>query len=203
MSSHKFDRLIKLLIIGDQAVGKTCLLLRYSDDSFTQNHIATIGIDFKTKFITINNIKIKLQLWDSAGEEKYRTITKSYYKGAQGIILTYDISKKESLNHIESWMKLINDNANDNVCKILIGNKIDVLNREVPKEEGEKIANNLGIKYFETSAKENINVEEAFNYLVKMIVENNTNDNEPEKLILDKQQHKKKKKSFGKNAKIF
>ena len=95
-------------------------------------------------------------------------------------------------------MKLINDNANDNVCKILIGNKIDVLNREVPKEEGEKIANNLGIKYFETSAKENINVEEAFNYLVKMIVENNTNDNEPEKLILDKQQHKKKKKFWKK-----
>ncbi len=194
MTTHKFDYLFKLLIIGEATVGKTCLLLRYADDSFTQNHITTIGIDFKTKFITINNSVIKLQIWDTAGQERFRTITKSYYKDANGIILTYDISNSDSLKNIQNWMKLIEQNAEDGVCKILVGNKCDLENRVIQKEEGEKIAQDFGMKFFETSAKSDINVDEAFNCLVSMILEKNQKNSLNSNIVIDKEKHKKKKK---------
>ena len=194
MTTHKFDYLFKLLIIGEATVGKTCLLLRYADDSFTQNHITTIGIDFKTKFITINNSVIKLQIWDTAGQERFRTITKSYYKDANGIILTYDISNSDSLKNIQNWMKLIEQNAEDGVCKILVGNKCDLENRVIQKEEGEKIAQDFGMKFFETSAKSDINVDEAFNCLVSMILEKNQKKSLNSNIVIDKEKHKKKKK---------
>ena len=194
MATQKFDYLFKLLIIGEATVGKTCLLLRYADDSFTQNHITTIGIDFKTKFITINNSVIKLQIWDTAGQERFRTITKSYYKDANGIILTYDISNSDSLKNIQNWMKLIEQNAEDGVCKILVGNKCDLENRVIQKEEGEKIAQDFGMKFFETSAKSDINVDEAFNCLVSMILEKNQKNSLNSNIVIDKEKHKKKKK---------
>ena len=194
MTTHKFDYLFKLLIIGEATVGKTCLLLRYADDSFTQNHITTIGIDFKTKFITINNSVIKLQIWDTAGQERFRTITKSFYKDANGIILTYDISNSDSLKNIQNWMKLIEQNAEDGVCKILVGNKCDLENRVIQKEEGEKIAQDFGMKFFETSAKSDINVDEAFNCLVSMILEKNQKNSLNSNIVIDKEKHKKKKK---------
>ena len=194
MTTHKFDYRFKLLIIGEATVGKTCLLLRYADDSFTQNHITTIGIDFKTKFITINNSVIKLQIWDTAGQERFRTITKSYYKDANGIILTYDISNSDSLKNIQNWMKLIEQNAEDGVCKILVGNKCDLENRVIQKEEGEKIAQDFGMKFFETSAKSDINVDEAFNCLVSMILEKNQKNSLNSNIVIDKEVHKKKKK---------
>ena len=165
MTTHKFDYFFKLLIIGEATVGKTCLLLRYADDSFTQNHITTIGIDFKTKFININNSVIKLQIWDTAGQERFRTITKSYYKDANGIILTYDISNSDSLKNIQNWMKLIEQNAEDGVCKILVG-----------------------------SAKSDINVEEAFNCLVTMILEKNQKNSPNLNIVIEKDNHKKNKK---------
>ena len=194
MTTHKFDYFFKLLIIGEATVGKTCLLLRYADDSFTQNHITTIGIDFKTKFININNSVIKLQIWDTAGQERFRTITKSYYKDANGIILTYDISNSDSLKNIQNWMKLIEQNAEDGVCKILVGNKCDLENRVIQKEEGEKIAQDFGMKFFETSAKSDINVDEAFNCLVSMILEKNQKNSLNSNIVIDKEKHKKKKK---------
>ena len=194
MTTHKFDYFFKLLIIGEATVGKTCLLLRYADDSFTQNHITTIGIDFKTKFININNSVIKLQIWDTAGQERFRTITKSYYKDANGIILTYDISNSDSLKNIQNWMKLIEQNAEDGVCKILVGNKCDLENRVIQKEEGEKIAQDFGMKFFETSAKSDINVEEAFNCLVTMILEKNQKNSPNLNIVIEKDNHKKNKK---------
>ena len=194
MTTHKFDYLFKILIIGEVSVGKTCLLLRYADDSFTQNHLTTLGIDFKTKIITINNSLIKLQIWDTAGQEKFRTITKSYYKDANGIILTYDISNSDSLKNIQNWMKLIEQNAEDGVCKILVGNKCDLENRVIQKEEGEKIAQDFGMKFFETSAKSDINVDEAFNYLVTIILEKAQKNISNSNIVLEKDKHKKKKK---------
>ena len=194
MTTHKFDYLFKLLIIGEATVGKTCLLLRYADDSFTQNHITTIGIDFKTKFITINNSVIKLQIWDTGGCERFRSITKSYYKDANGIILTYDISNSDSLKNIQNWMKLIEQNAEDGVCKILVGNKCDLENRAIKTEEGEKIAQDFGMKFFETSAKSDINVDEAFNYLVTIILEKAQKNISNSNIVLEKDKHKKKKK---------
>lgn len=107
-------------------VGKSCLLLRYSDDSFTSSFITTIGIDFKIKSILIDESKVKLQIWDTAGQERFRTITTAYYRGAMGILLVYDVTDENSFKNVGNWMKQIEQNAADNVNKILVGNKCDV-----------------------------------------------------------------------------
>ena len=160
----KYDYLIKLLLIGDSGVGKSCLLLRYSDDSFTSSFITTIGIDFKIKPIMVRDSKAKLQIWDTAGQERFRTITTAYYRGAMGILLVYDVTDEASFNNVSNWMRQIDQNAAENVNRILIGNKSDVSSheRQVTFEQGQNLADNYGIKFFETSAKENHNVDKAF-----------------------------------------
>ena len=140
MANHKYDHLFKLLIIGESGVGKTCLLLRFTDDSFTANHLTTIGIDFKIKIINLENKLIKLQIWDTAGQERFRTITKTYYKGAHGIILTYDVTDENSFKNIKNWIKQIEQNAQTNVCKVRVGNKCDKTERQISEEEGKKCA---------------------------------------------------------------
>jgi Ras-related protein Rab-8A len=107
-------------------VGKSCLLLRYSDDSFTSSFITTIGIDFKIKSIAIGESKVKLQIWDTAGQERFRTITTAYYRGAMGILLVYDVSDESSFANVRNWMRQIEQNAAENVNRILIGNKADI-----------------------------------------------------------------------------
>ncbi len=147
--ASKYDYLIKLLLIGDSGkfalisdcmflssfilfysfklgVGKSCLLLRYSDDSFTSSFITTIGIDFKIKSIMCGESKVKLQIWDTAGQERFRTITTAYYRGAMGILLVYDVSDETSFTNVRNWMRQIDQNAAENVNRILIGNKSDV-----------------------------------------------------------------------------
>ena len=173
MSSHKYDYLFKLLIIGESGVGKTCLLLRFTDDSFTANHLTTIGIDFKIKIITLENKLIKLQIWDTAGQERFRTITKTYYKGAHGIILTYDVTDSYSFKNLHNWIKQIEANAQTNVCKVLIGNKCDKPDRKVTEDEGRKLAEEFNMSFFETSAKTNQNVNEVFNFLTAEILKTN------------------------------
>ncbi|EGR34493.1 Rab8-family small gtpase, putative [Ichthyophthirius multifiliis] len=159
----EYDWLVKLLIIGDSGVGKTNVLLRFCEDKFTPTHLTTIGIDFKMKKIEIDKSKIKLQVWDTAGQERFRTITQNYYKGAMGIIMTYSINDKESFNNVEIWMKQIREQADSNVQKILIGNKCDLeAERQVTFYEGKSLADTFGIKFYETSAKNNINVYDAF-----------------------------------------
>ena len=185
MASHKYDHLFKLLIIGESGVGKTCLLLRFTDDSFTANHLTTIGIDFKIKIINLDNKLIKLQIWDTAGEERFRTITKTYYKGAHGIILTYDVTDINSFKNIRNWIKQIEQNAQNSVCKVLVGNKCDKNERLVSFDEGQKLAKEFGMQFFETSAKTNINVSETFTFLTKEILKNNeTNGNQ--NIVIDK-----------------
>ncbi|CAM9135712.1 unnamed protein product [Ascophyllum nodosum] len=158
-----FDMQIKLLMIGDSGVGKTCLLLRYANDSFSQTFITTIGIDFKIKNIDLDSKRIKLQIWDTAGQERFRTITTSYFRGAQGILLVYDVTDKKSFNSIRNWVAQIQQHADVAVNKILIGNKCDMdEDREVSKEEGANLAAEYGIQFFETSAKNDINVEKGF-----------------------------------------
>merc|ERR1712032_1503522 len=171
-SNHKYDHLFKLLIIGESGVGKTCLLLRFTDDSFTANHLTTIGIDFKIKIIDQEQKRIKLQIWDTAGQERFRTITKTYYKGAHGIILTFDVTDESSFKNIKNWVKQIEQNAQNNVCKVLVGNKCDREDRKVTFEEGSKLAEEFNMKYFETSAKTNLNVNETFSFLTKDILSN-------------------------------
>nr|KJB62381.1 hypothetical protein B456_009G424200 [Gossypium raimondii] len=121
-----YDYLIKLLLIGDSGVGKSCLLLRFSDGSFTTSFITTIGIDFKIRTIELDGKRIKLQIWDTAGQERFRTITTAYYRGAMGILLVYDVTDESSFNNIRNWIRNIEQHASDNVNKILVGNKADM-----------------------------------------------------------------------------
>jgi Ras-related protein Rab-8A len=159
-----YDHLIKLLLIGDSGVGKSCLLLRFSDGSFTTSFITTIGIDFKIRTIELDQKRIKLQIWDTAGQERFRTITTAYYRGAMGILLVYDVTDESSFNNIRNWIRNIEQHASDNVNKILIGNKADMdeSKRAVPTAKGQALADEYGIKFFETSAKTNLNVEQVF-----------------------------------------
>ena len=154
-------------MIGDSGVGKTCLLLRYANDSFSPTFITTIGIDFKIKQIHLDGKDIKLQIWDTAGQERFRTITTSYFRGAQGILLVYDVTDRGSFENIRNWVSQIRQHADLNVNKVLIGNKCDVPQAQiaVTEEEGKKLAEEYNIPFFLTSAKKNVNVTEAFEAL--------------------------------------
>lgn len=170
--SQNYDYLIKLLLIGDSGVGKTCLLLRFAEDQFIPSYITTIGIDFRIKTIDYNGKKVKLQIWDTAGQERFRSITTSYYRGAQGIILVYDVTKESSFNNIQNWMQCIEKYAMSSVVKILIGNKCDNIdNVIVDNKRAHLLANNYNINFFTTSAKNDINVSESFMCITKLILE--------------------------------
>ncbi|KAI0962916.1 GTPase Ypt2, variant 2 [Taiwanofungus camphoratus] len=170
MPPPHYDFLIKLLLIGDSGVGKSCLLLRFCDDAWTPSFITTIGIDFKIRTIELDGKRIKLQIWDTAGQERFRTITTAYYRGAMGILLVYDVTDERSFNNIRTWHANIEQHASEGVNKILIGNKSDWTDkRAVTEEQGRELANELGIKFMETSAKINEGVEEAFFTLARDI----------------------------------
>ncbi len=170
MPNPHYDFLIKLLLIGDSGVGKSCLLLRFCDDAWTPSFITTIGIDFKIRTIELDGKRIKLQIWDTAGQERFRTITTAYYRGAMGILLVFDVTDQKSFENVRTWHANIEQHASEGVSKILIGNKSDwEEKRAVTTEQGEELAKELGIPYIETSAKSNANVEEAFFNLAREV----------------------------------
>ncbi|KAH7689567.1 rab family protein 10 [Aphelenchoides avenae] len=172
MAKKQYDLLFKLLLIGDSGVGKTCILYRFSDDAFNTTFISTIGIDFKIKTIELRGKKIKLQIWDTAGQERFHTITTSYYRGAMGIMLVYDITNAKSFDNIAKWLRNIDEHASEEVVKMLLGNKCDMTDRRVvSKERGEKIAIDHQIRFLETSAKANINIDKAFYDLAEAILD--------------------------------
>ncbi|GAB4842429.1 WD40 repeat protein [Ancistrocladus abbreviatus] len=159
----EYDYLFKLLLIGDSGVGKSCLLLRFADDSYLESYISTIGVDFKIRTVEQDGKTIKLQIWDTAGQERFRTITSSYYRGAHGIIIVYDITDQESFDNVKQWLSEIDRYASDNVKKLLVGNKSDLTaNRAVTYETAKAFADEIGIPFLETSAKDASNVEQAF-----------------------------------------
>jgi len=159
----EYDFLFKLLLIGDSGVGKSCLLLRFADDTYTESYISTIGVDFKIRTVELDGKTIKLQIWDTAGQERFRTITSSYYRGAHGIIVVYDVTDLDSFNNVKLWLHEIDRYASDNVNKLLVGNKSDLSSkRAVTFEQGKEFADSLGIEFVETSAKISTNVEKAF-----------------------------------------
>ena len=166
--------LYKILLLGDSTVGKTCFLLRYVDDSFLDLHMATIGLDYRLKTLILEEQKIvKIQLWDTAGQDKFRAITRNYYKGASGIILIFDVTNIKSYENIKKWINEIKDEISEKVSIVLIGNKIDnVQERKISKEQGEKLASEIGVKFFETSAKTGEGINESVFFLVKKIFEN-------------------------------
>jgi len=159
----EYDYLFKLLLIGDSGVGKSCLLLRFADDTYTESYISTIGVDFKIRTIDIGGKTIKLQIWDTAGQERFRTITSSYYRGAHGIIVVYDITDQVSFNNVKQWLQEIDRYACENVNKLLVGNKSDLVSkRAVETATAKSFADELRIPFLETSAKNATNVEQAF-----------------------------------------
>ncbi|XP_023664367.1 ras-related protein Rab-35-like [Paramormyrops kingsleyae] len=168
--ARDYDYLFKLLIIGDSGVGKSSLLLRFADNTFSGSYITTIGVDFKIRTVEINGEKVKLQIWDTAGQERFRTITSTYYRGTHGVIVVYDVTSAESFVNVKRWLHEINQNC-DNVCRILVGNKNDDPNSKVVEtNDAQKFAEQMGIRLFETSAKENVNVEDMFNCITELVL---------------------------------
>ena len=168
------DIVYKVLLLGDSSVGKTCFLLRYCDKTFQDAHLSTIGLDYRLKSMTLKNKKnIKLQIWDTAGQDRFRAITKNYYKGANGIILIYDVTNLQTFENVKNWITQIREEANKNVVIFLAGNKADLPeeSRAVQKEDGQKMAEEYNIPFQETSAKEGININETFQELVEKIDE--------------------------------
>ncbi|KAG0176906.1 GTP-binding protein of the rab [Apophysomyces sp. BC1034] len=164
------DYLFKLLLIGDSGVGKSCLLLRFADDTYTESYISTIGVDFKIRTIELEDKIVKLQIWDTAGQERFRTITSAYYRGAHGIILVYDVTDQDSFNNVKQWLQEVDRYAAEGVNKLLVGNKSDLTESKVVDAEAAKeFADNLSIPFLETSAKSATNVEQAFLTMAKQI----------------------------------
>ncbi|XP_048367467.1 ras-related protein Rab-1B-like isoform X2 [Sphaerodactylus townsendi] len=160
----EYDYLFKLLLIGDSGVGKSCLLLRFADDTYTESYISTIGVDFKIRTIELDGKTIKLQIWDTAGQERFRTITSSYYRGAHGIIVVYDVTDQESYNNVKQWLQEIERYASENVNKLLVGNKCDLTTKKVVDYTTAKVRRGqLGIPFPGDQASKNAtNVEQSF-----------------------------------------
>eukprot|EP00042_Codosiga_hollandica_P032601 m.209927 g.209927 ORF g.209927 m.209927 type:complete len:201 (-) comp53954_c0_seq2:163-765(-) len=165
MSSKAYDYLFKLLLIGDSAVGKTCILFRFSDDSFNTTFIATIGIDFKIRTIEIDGKKIKLQIWDTAGQERFKSMAPMYYRGAVAAVVVYDVTNPDSFNAINDWIKDLKKICEKDVVVCIVGNKVD-LRPSVPASitttQGQQLAQAHNAFFFETSAKDNLGVADAF-----------------------------------------
>ena len=164
---------INILTLGNTAVGKTTYIIKYTENTFQQVHLITTGLDFKTKKITLpNNKDYLLFLYDTAGEEKYKSISLNLIKNADGILLFYDITDKSSFNSISGWIENIYNQKDQHFPLILLGNKCDLEEeRKVSKEEGEKLANQFGIKFYEISNKDGINIEEPCTELIDKIIE--------------------------------
>ncbi|OMJ75803.1 hypothetical protein SteCoe_24984 [Stentor coeruleus] len=165
----------KLLLIGDTYVGKTCIIFRFVKNSFSLTQ-QTPGIDMEVKTIDIDNDKVKLQIWDTVGHAQFQTVTQIYYNGANGVIFVYDCTDEKSFSNIKEWVGKIDSLVNDDVAKVLIGNKCDNIDKKISFEQGKNLADELGICFFETSAKCDINIDNTFMYIAKEI-KNKPNSN--------------------------
>merc|ERR1719240_760223 len=157
-----YDQIVKLMMIGDSGVGKSCLLFRFACGSFTNHQRLTDGIDFRHKTIDSDGRSVKLQVWDTAGQERFHTITQQYYRKAQGIVLVYDITDEESFANIRKWAAQIAAHSEEGTDRVLVGNKLDLEPRVVSTARGQAVADEYGIPFFETSAQSGQGVDEAF-----------------------------------------
>ena len=169
-NSIDFDVKFKIMVIGESKVGKTSVIKKYTQNKFGGVYLTTVGVDFQDKIINIDDRKIRLQIWDTAGQERFRNITKNYFNSSNGFLLIYDITDKESLEHLNFWNAQIQLNAPAKSKCVLLGNKCDLEgSRAVSIEEGKIFAEKNKIKFFETSAKNGTNIDEAFEYLANEI----------------------------------
>jgi Ras-related protein Rab-1A len=166
------DHLFKLVLIGDSGVGKSSLLMRFSDDLYSENYISTIGVDFRFRTVNVNNKVIKLQIWDTAGQERFRSITSAYYRGADAVLICYDVTNAESFDHVEEWISELFNVGNSDIIKLIIGNKADQENNKViATEMGIQLAEKNNCEFIETSAKTSTNVDTAFMIVTTKLIE--------------------------------
>jgi len=159
----KIDYVFKVVLIGDSAVGKSQILSRFARDEFSLDSKATIGVEFQTRTVVIDHKSVKAQIWDTAGQERYRAVTSAYYRGAVGAMLVYDITKRQTFDHVPRWLEELRNHADNNIVIMLVGNKCDLDNlRAVPTEDAKEFAQKEGLFFLETSALEATNVETAF-----------------------------------------
>ena len=184
-SEQEPDIILKILIIGDTSVGKTSILANYNGDNFDEKAIGTIGVEYLYKTITYKNMRIKLQLWDTSGEERFRSITKNFYRNANGVFLVYDITKEESFQNIRDWLRDIKE-YNGDLKIMILGNKLDLIDqRVVTTERATNYASRNNLQYLETSAKDGTNIQKSFDKLIELILGGRTQEE-----ILDEIVHK-------------
>ena len=189
MSNNKYDEKCRLLIIGDSQVGKTSFLSYYANGSFNMNYLATAGLELFTKDDIIDNKTIRIELWDTAGQEKFYSLTKGFFHNAQGIMVMFDVTCVNSFENVRNWTESIKTHLSseiNNIPVIIIGNKIDLKERDVKKDEANKYCRELGFNYFETSAKTGDNVESTIKYLVREILKKNRISNS--KMIINSEE---------------
>jgi small GTP-binding protein len=168
---------LKILLIGDSRVGKTSLLTKYMDNIFPEEHIATIGVEYKEKPILKNGFNIKIQIWDTAGEERFHSITKNIYRNTNGVLFVFDVTEKDSFSNVKNWIK-DTENIDKEIKGVILGNKIDLANKRViSKEDIEELGNKFGMPVLECSAKDNINVSEGVETLIDELLKGKS-DNE-------------------------
>ena len=203
-TNKKEEIYIKILILGDSTVGKTTLLLKYVDCYFPKAYIATIGVEYKVKKININGLDLNLQIWDSAGQERFLGITKNFMKGADGIIYMYDITNKESFDNLKNWIMQSEESIED-FKKIIIGNKIDLeKERQVTKELLEQFCQGRDIQGFEISAKNDVNnieISKCFETLVQLIIEGKSKEQLLDRFSEDSRSRSKSVISYNKHTK--
>ena len=183
MEDEEYSLIFKMILIGDSGVGKSNILSRYINNSFSETTRSTVGVELSAKVEEINNTKIKIQIWDTAGQERYKSITKTYYKGAKGALIVYDITNKDSFKNVDKWINDLKESGDDDVSILIVGNKCDLeASREVTTDEVKKKAELYKMAYCETSALKGENIDNAFRTLIKIVVEKNEkNKNEEDK----------------------
>ena len=173
-----YDYIFKIVLIGDTCVGKSCILVRFSDDVFVENYVTTIGVDFRFKTMIVKNKIAKIQIWDTAGQERYRSITTAYYRGAAAIIICCDSTNKESFYNINNWIDEISKYTDKDVDKLVLMNKCDLVeDRQIDKNEISKFEKENGIKIMEVSAKTGNGIDKAFEYIIEKLIDKNEKKN--------------------------
>lgn len=181
-----FDYMFKMVLIGDSCVGKSCVLIRFADDNFTENHVTTIGVDFRFRSLEISGHSIKLQIWDTAGQERYKTITNSYYRGAEGVVIVFDLTNRDSFMNIKDWLTEARNGIDASTEILVFGNKADLQNqRQVSEKEIREFTANTGIEIIECSAKAGTGIEDGFVMMTKRLMESRFKGSLRDTLALD------------------
>ncbi|XP_010262670.1 PREDICTED: ras-related protein Rab2BV [Nelumbo nucifera] len=167
---HEYDYLFKIVLIGDSGVGKSNILSRFTRNEFCLESKSTIGVEFATRTLQVDGKTVKAQIWDTAGQERYRAITSAYYRGAVGALLVYDITKRQTFDNVQRWLRELRDHADSNIVIMMAGNKSDLNHlRAVPEEDAQALAEKEGLSFLETSALEALNVDKAFQTILTEI----------------------------------